>query len=69
MSSCEASGIVKCNLGNFDNFKLLSIKIGRGFPRMVCDVTCFQTDLVMMNLLLQERVMSDFDEFNSKELN
>ena len=36
---------------------------------MVCDVTCFRFDLVMMNLLLQEKIMHFFDEFNSSELN
>ena len=35
---------------------------------MVCDVTCFRFDLVMMNLLLQEKIIF-FDEFNSSELN
>ena len=34
----------------------LSIKNGLGFPRMVCDVTCFRFDLVMVNLLLQEKI-------------
>ena len=69
MSSADASGIVQCNLGIFDSFRLLSIKNGPGFRRMLCDVTCFQFDLVMMHLLLQEGVMSIFDEFNSSELN
>ena len=69
MSSCDASRIVQCNLGLFDSFRLLSIKNGLGFPRMVCDVTCFRFDLVMMNLLLQEKIMPFFDEFNSIELN
>ena len=36
---------------------------------MVCDVKCFRFDLVMMNLLLQEKIMPVFDEFNSSELN
>ena len=36
---------------------------------MVCDVTCFRFDLVMMNLLLQEKIMPFFDEFYSSELN
>ena len=36
---------------------------------MVCDVTCFRFDLVMMNLLLQEKIMHFFDEFNSSEVN
>ena len=42
------------NLGFFDSFTLLSIKNGRGLPRMLYDVTCFQFDLVMMQLLLHE---------------
>ena len=44
----------------FDSFRLLSIKNGHGFPRMLCDVTCFQFDYVMMHLLLQEGVTSVF---------
>ena len=35
MSSGDASGIVQCNLGIFDSFRLLSIKNGRGFPKNV----------------------------------
>ena len=69
MRSDDASGIVQCNLGIFDSFRLLSIKNGPGFPRMLCDVTCFQFDLFMMHLLPQEGVMSVFEEFNSSELN
>ena len=69
MSSCDASRIAQCNLGLFDSFRLLSIKNGLGFPRMVWDVTCFRFDLIMMNLLLQEKIMPFFDEFNSSELN
>ena len=60
--------IVQCNLGIFDNFRLLSIKNGRGFLRTLCDVKCFWFDLVMRQLLLQERVVSVMDEFNSSEL-
>ena len=66
VSSCDASRIVQCNL---EIFRLLSIKNAFGFPRMVYDVTCFQFDLVMMHLLLQERVMPVFCEFSSSELN
>ena len=44
-------------------------KNGPGFPRMLCNVTCFQFDLVMMHLLRQQGVMSVFEEFNSSELN
>ena len=38
----------------------LSIKNSnrRRFPRMLCDVACIRFDLVMMQLLLQEMVMS-----------
>ena len=36
---------------------------------MLCDVMCFHLDLAMMHLLLQEGVMSIFDELNSSELN
>ena len=36
---------------------------------MVSDVTCFRFDLVIMNLLLQEKLMPFYDEFNSSELN
>ena len=36
---------------------------------MLCDVKCFRFDLVMMNLLLQEKILPFFDEFNSSELN
>ena len=68
MSSGDASGIVQCNLGIFDSFKLLSIKNERGFPRMLCDATCFGFYLVMMQLLLLERVMSVFDEFQGTDL-
>ena len=69
MSSGDASGIVQCNLGIFDSFRLLSIKNGRGFPITLWGVTCFWFDLVMRQLLLQERViMSVLDEFNSNEL-
>ena len=63
MTSCDASRTVQCNIGNFDSFRLLSIKHvknGLGLPRMLCDVTCFQLDLVMILLLLQERVMPVF---------
>ena len=60
MSSGDATGIVQCNLGIFESFRLLSIKNGPEFPRMLCDVTCFQFDLVMMHLLLQEGFMSVF---------
>ena len=56
MSSGDASGIVQGNLGIFESFRLLSIKNEPEFPRMLCDVTCFQFDLVMM----QEGVMSVF---------
>ena len=38
-------------------------------PLRMLNVTCFQFDLVMMQLLLQERVMPVFDEFNSTKLN
>ena len=38
----------------------LSINNGPGFPSILCDVTCFQFDLVTMQLLLQEGVMSVF---------
>ena len=69
MSSGDASRIVQCKLGIFASFRLLSIKNGPGFPRMLCDLMCFQCDLVMMHLLLQEGVISIFDEFNSSELN
>ena len=55
MSSGEASGIVQCNLRIFDSGKLLSIKNGRGFPQALCGVTCFWFDLVLRQLLLQER--------------
>ena len=41
-----------------DSFRLLSIKNGRGFPRPLCCVTCFLFDLVMRQLLLQEKAMS-----------
>ena len=59
--SGDASGIVQCNLGLFDSFRLLSIKNGcGGLPRTTSGVTCFCFDLVMMPLLLQERVMSVF---------
>ena len=68
MSSGDASGIVQCNLRIFDSFSLLSIKNGRGFARTLCSVTCFWFDLVMRQLLLQEKVMSVLDEFNSSEL-
>ena len=37
--------------------------------RTLCDFACFQFDLVMMQLLLQKRVMSVLDEVNSSELN
>ena len=60
MRSGDESGIVQCNLGIFESFRLLSIKNGSEFPRMLCDVTCFQFDLVVMHLLLQEGVMSVF---------
>ena len=36
--------------GTFDNFRLLSVKNGRGFPRTLCGVTCFSLDLVIMQL-------------------
>ena len=35
MSSGEAYGIVQCNLGIFDSFRLFSIKNGRGFSKNV----------------------------------
>ena len=68
MSSGNASGSIQRYIGIFDSFRLLSIKNGRGFPVTLCDVTCFWFDLVMRQLLLQERVMSVLDEFNSSEL-
>ena len=43
---------------NRRQLRLLSIKNWRGFPRTLCNVTCFWSDLVMRQLLLQERVMS-----------
>ena len=63
MSSGDASWIVQCNLGILNRFRLLSIKDGRGFPRTLFGVTCIWFDLVIKQLLLQERVMSVFDEF------
>ena len=45
---------------NLDIFRLLSIKNRRGFPRMLCGITCFWFDLIMRQLLLQERFMSVF---------
>ena len=69
MSSCDASRNVQYNLGIFDIFRLLSVKNRLGLQRMVCDITCFQFDLLMMHLLLQERDMPFFAEFNSSELN
>ena len=68
MSSCDASGIVQCNLGIFDSYRLLSIKNGSGFPRMVWDVTCFQFYLVMVYCCRGESCPF-FNEFNSSELN
>ena len=58
MSSGDASRIVQCKLGIFASFRLLSIENGPGFPRMLCDVMCFQFDLVIMHLLLQEGSIS-----------
>ena len=68
MSSGDASRIVQCNIGIFDNFRLLSIKNGRGFPRTLCGVICIWFDLVMRQLLLHKRVMTVLDEFNPSEL-
>ena len=68
MSSDDASGIVQCNFRIFDSFRLLSIKNGCGFPRTLIGVACIWFDLIMKQLLLQERVMSVLDEFNSSEL-
>ena len=42
------------------SLRLLSINNGPGFPSILFDVTCFQFDLVTMQLLLQEGVMSVF---------
>ena len=36
------------------------LRMGADSLRMLCDVKCFQFDLVMMQLLLQERVMPVF---------
>ena len=58
--SGDATGIVQFNLGIFDSFRLLSIRNGNGFPSTLCGVTCFWFDLVISQLLLQERVMSVF---------
>ena len=58
MSSGDASRIVHGNLRIFDSFRLLSIKNGCGFPRTLCNFTCFQFDLFMMQFMLQERGMS-----------
>ena len=52
MSSDDASWIAQCNLWISDSFRLLSIKNGRGFPRTLCDVSCFRFDHVMRQLLL-----------------
>ena len=68
MSSGDASGIVQCNLGIFDSFRLLSIKNWDWIPKNVVWRHMFSFDLVMRQLLLQERVMSVLDEFNSSEL-
>ena len=68
MSSGNASVIVQCNLGIFNSSRLFSIKNGRGFPKTVCNVTCFWFDLVMRQLLLQERVMSVLDESKQTDL-
>ena len=68
MSYGDASEIVQCNLGIFDSFRLLSNKNWRGFPRTLCNVTCFRFDHDMVQLLLQEMVMPDFDKFNPSEL-
>ena len=46
---------------NLRSFKLLSIKNARRFPRTLCDVTCFWLNLVLRQLLLQERVTSVFE--------
>ena len=67
MSSGGASGIVQCNLGIFDSFGLLSIKNGSGFPKKLWGVTCFWFDIVMRQLLLQERFISVLEEFSSSE--
>ena len=56
----DASRIVQCNLGIFDSFRLLSIKNGCGFPKTLYGITRFWLDLVMMQLLLLERVISVF---------
>ena len=45
---------------NLGKLQVVIIKNGRGFPRTSCCVTCFWFDLVMMQFLLQERVMSVF---------
>ena len=68
MISGDSSGIVQCNLGIFNSFRLLSIKNGRGFLRTLWGVTSFWFDLVMRQLLLQEKVCLFWDEFNSSEL-
>ena len=45
------------------------LRMGADSLRMLCNVKCFQFDLVMMQLLLQERVMPVFfDEFKSSAL-
>ena len=66
MSSGNASRIAQCNLGIFDSFMLLSIKNGCGLQRTLCGITCFWLDLVMRQLLLQERVMSVFGRIKLK---
>ena len=45
---------------NLGQLQLLSIKNGCKLPRTLCGVTCFWFDLVMSQLLLQERVISVF---------
>ena len=45
---------------NLRKLQVAITKNGRGFPRTLCGITCFRIDLVMGQLLLQERAMSVF---------
>ena len=45
---------------NLRKLQVAITKNGRGFPATLCCVTCFWFDLVMIQFVLHERVMSVF---------
>ena len=68
MSSGDASGIVQCNPGIFDSFRLLSMKNWRGFPKRCAASKAFGSTSLLGSYCCRRVSCLFLDDFNSSEL-